>query len=682
MALLLAVDIGGTFTDSVALDTSTGSASFGKALTTPDDLVRGVMNSLLDTGADVARASMVVHGSTLVINALIQRLGVKTGLLTTVGARDVYEIGRINRPDSFNLRFQRPVPLVPRKHRYEVVERLGPDGNVVRELDEAKLRETLQVVREEGFEALAVVLLHAYRNADHERRVLELVREALPDVYVCASHEISREYREYERTSTTVANAFVGPIVEGYLSRLEDAFAEHGMKDASLLIMQSTGGVMDVKRAGRECIQMLESGPAGGVNGASTLAGELNLADVIAFDMGGTTAKATVIRGGQATMAEDYFVGDYQSGLALRVPAIDIKEVGTGGGSVAWLDDANGVHVGPRSAGASPGPAAYGLGGTEPTVTDANVVLGRLEARNFSGVGVGLREDLAREAVGTLAARLGTSIEQAALGILQIATAAMADAVRAVTVRRGLDPRDFALLAYGGAGPLHAAAVTRELGCDRLLVPSAAGVFSAFGMLDADIRQDAVQSCFVRLAAPDAAETLQRAYTELEGQARAEVESSGVPLSGIRTIRSADIRYVGQEHTLTVQLPDSEGLPDLEQVKKIFDDEHGVVYAHSAPGDPAEIVSVRVSVRGAVEQEVGARAAVTAEASPRTSRTVVFDDPETAVETAVWDRDALPEGQAVPGPVVVEDVGTSVLVWPGSTVTRLPGGLLAIDFAR
>lgn len=495
----IGVDIGGTFTDVVVFDEAKGSLALAKALSTPVELAKGVQEGLAKAAVPLHAASLLIHGTTVVVNAIIERTGAKTALVTTLGFRDVYEIGRINRPESFNLRFRKHRPLVPRENIFEIPERMLADGSVRTPLDEQAAREVAHIIKEEGFEAVAVLFLHSYRAPQHEIRMCEILRETDPNLFVSASHELSREYREYERTSTVAANAYVGPQVNRYLGDLERRVRSDGFA-GSLMIMQSNGGLSDVEMARRQCIQMMESGPAGGVVGTMALCEALDLEAAIAFDMGGTTAKASVIRRGEPSLSPDYFIGGYNEGLAIRIPVLDIVEVGTGGGSIAWLDEGGGLHVGPRSAGAEPGPVSYGRGGTEPTVTDANVVLGRLSPERFLGGEMRLNRIAAENALRERVAQpLGVELERAASGMLEIATASMANAVRRVTLERGLDPRDFTLVAYGGGGPLHAAAVAKELSIGKVVIPYAPGHFSALGMLMADLRRDYVQTLFARL---------------------------------------------------------------------------------------------------------------------------------------------------------------------------------------
>ncbi|QKW40157.1 hydantoinase/oxoprolinase family protein [Actinomadura sp. NAK00032] len=677
MPIRAAIDIGGTFTDVVGYDDVTGTLMLGKTLSTPHDLIDGVFGGLRAADVPVPELDLAVHGSTVVVNALIERKGARTALLTTAGFRDVYEIGRINRPDAFNLAFTKHRPLIPREMIFEVPERTRADGGIARALDEHRTRAVARRLAALGVESVAVVLLHAYRAPAHEIRVGEILREELPGAYVTLSHEISREYREFERTSTVVANAFVGPLVSDYLGRLADRLRTGGSGSGSgsgsgagsgpaLAVMQSNGGVTDVAAASRQCVRMLESGPAGGVVGTIALCEALGRREAIAFDMGGTTAKSAVIRDLTFPMASDYFLGGYDTGLPIRVPCLDIVEVGTGGGSVAWLDEAGGVHVGPRSAGADPGPACYGRGGTEPTITDASVVLGHLAPSGELAGGLRLDDGAARRAVGALAGRLGMDLEATAAGIIAIGAASMANSVRAVTTERGLDPRDFTLVAYGGNGPLHVGRVARELAVRRVVVPPIPALFSALGMLMADQRLDVVQTG-VRTLGDTTAEDLEEAYRTLEGECERALDAGSLRFGGLEFPRAADMRYVGQEHTVTVDVPP--GTRTVDDLKRIFDEAHGRRYGHSAPGEPAQIVSLRVSAVGRLRKPDLTKIDEGTADPPAGARTgtrgIVFDPGEGAVVTPVFARAALLAGNRITGPAAIEEPTATTLLHPG-----------------
>jgi len=670
--LRAAVDIGGTFTDVVVFDEAKSSLTLAKALSTPAELAKGVQEGLAKAAIPLDQVSSLIHGSTVVVNAIIERKGAKTALVTTKGFRDIYEIGRINRPESFNPRFRKHRPLVPREMIFEVPERMLADGSVRTPLDERAAAEVAHIIREEGFEAVAVLFLHSYRAPEHEIRMSQILREAVPNLFISVSHELSREYREYERTSTVVANAYVGPNVSNYLGDLERRLRGNGFS-GSLMIMQSNGGLSDVEMARRQCIQMMESGPAGGVVGTMALCEALDLEAAIAFDMGGTTAKACVIRRGEPSLSPDYFIGGYNEGLAVRIPVLDIIEVGTGGGSIAWLDEGGGLHVGPRSAGAEPGPASYGRGGTEPTVTDAHVILGRLSPERFLGGEMRLDRQAAETALSErLAQPLGVNLERAASGMLQVASSAMANAVRHITLERGLDPRDFTLVAYGGGGPLHAASVAKELSIRTVIIPQAPGHFSALGMLMADLRRDYVQTLFARLDDLEMVE-LEDHFQNLEAEGRQALERSGIATDRIVFERAADMRYVGQEHAVAVRMPANVADETARQeIKRLFDDAHELRYSHSAPEESADMVSLRVSAIGRLGKpqfpKIPQGDRTPPPAAHRGSRSVIFEGLG-PVKANVFDRMKLLQGSVITGPAIIEEAASTTVVEPGDTVT-------------
>ena len=553
----ITVDIGGTFTDVVGFDEDSGELLLGKSSSTPQNLVEGIFAGINESGSSLPDTTLLIHGSTVVINAVLERKGAKTALITTQGFSDIYEIGRVNRPDSFNLLFRKHRPLIPAELRFEVEERMDPQGSALIPFNHAQAVEIAKSLAESDVEAVAILFLHSYRNPDHEQRMVEILTEHAPHLYVTSSHEVSREYREFERTSTVAVNAFVGPRVSNYLDALEQRARADGMPGA-LMIMQSNGGMYDLSAARRLPVQMIESGPAAGVAGTQVLCEALGIGNAICFDMGGTTAKACAIESGLPRTTPDYFVGGYETGLPVRISVLDIQEVGTGGGSLARRDSDGGVHVGPQSADAEPGPVCYGYGGTEPTVTDANVVLGRIDPDNFLGGTMKLDAASAEQAIAsTLAEPLGLTTDAAAHGILRIANTQMANAVRAVTTAKGLDPRDFVMFAFGGAGPLHATDVARELGIGKVVIPPMPGHFSAYGMLLSSLRRDYARTLITRYSEADFDALEQACQQMIEEGGRALTEMP-VTLTGTSTIRSADMRYRGQEHTVTVTLP-----PDL-----------------------------------------------------------------------------------------------------------------------
>jgi N-methylhydantoinase A len=676
----IGVDIGGTFTDATLLDPATGSVRFGKTLTTPGDLVDGILAAILLAGGSPAVAETIVHGSTVAINAILERKGARTALVTTKGFRDVYEIGRINRPDSFNLFFRKHVPLVPRDLVFEVDERMCYDGSVARPLRDGDARAVVEQLVAEGIESVAVMFLHSYANIDHERQMVDVLRDARPELFVTASHEVSREQREYERTSTIAANAYVGPRVSQYLERFEERLAAEGFA-GNLLIMQSSGGLSDVATARVQCIQMLESGPAGGVVASRTVGAELGLDNLICFDMGGTTAKACVLQGGRADLSTDYFVGGYNEGLVVRIPVIDIKEVGTGGGSMPWINSAGGIRVGPESAGADPGPACYGRGGTRPTVTDAQVVLGRLLPDRFLGGRMTLDAGAAERAVREhIAEPLGLDAPSAAAGILAIANATMANAVRAVTTERGLDPRDFTLVAYGGAGPLHAVDIARELAIRTIVIPQAPGHFSAFGMITADLRREYARTHRARIAAESLA-GVRELVAELEAEARAWLAGTGIAAETVCLEYAGDARYVGQDHSVTIPLAlDAGDAAAVGAIKASFDAAHQQQYSHSAPDEDAELVALRVSIVGTLERprlpQIPAGGTQPAPEAMAGCRAVFFER-GSPVDAVLYDRAYLRAGNCFDGPAIVLESGSSTCVPAGVHVeVTAPGHLL------
>ena len=678
----VAADVGGTFTDIAVFDSGTGRLALGKTLTTPDRIVEGIGAGVGKAGSRFGASSLFLHGTTVAINAMLERNGARTALVTTRGFRDVYEIGRINRPQAYNLFFRKHRPLVERALRFEVNERVNAAGEVLARLDETELEAVAMRLEAERVDALAILFLHSYRNPDHELAAKGFFQRRFPGMFVSTSHELSQEYREYERTSTVVANAYVGPRVDTYLSEIE-AFLRSERFPGRFLVVQSTGGLFDAAQARSECIRMLESGPAAGVIGTQTLCEAVGLERAIAFDMGGTTAKAGVVLHGRALMATSAMVGGYNEGLPIQIPMIDIQEVGTGGGSIARLAPGGALHVGPQSAGAKPGPVCYALGGTEPTVTDANLVLGRLAAERFLGGDMRLDAEAARRAIrDRIAAPLGLEVEAAADGIIRIAAAAMANVVKRVTTERGLDAREFPMVSYGGAGPLHAVPVARELQIKRVIVPTAPGHFSAFGMLVADLRRDFVRSLFARLAdAPF--DVFDRILGEMEQAGLVDVRAAAPDAKRIEIRHGADMRYVGQEHAVSVELPtELFRTRDVAGIKAMFDAAHIERYGYASADESAEIVSLRCSVVGEMPRPALERIAAGGAAPDReaqTGRRPVYFTAEGFVPTGVFDRGRLKAGNRIAGPVLVEEYASTTVVPPGSSLEVDAHGNLLIE---
>jgi N-methylhydantoinase A len=668
-------DIGGTFTDVITFDATTKSVRLAKLLSSPD-LSQAVLDGIAETGLAIANIDTLVHGSTVVINALLERKGVRTALVTTLGFRDVYEIGRINRPDSFNLFFKKHDPLVERALRFEIDERMLPD-RIVTPLEDSAIDRLVKQLREANVEAIAVLLLHAYANPVHEQLLTQALRERLPNCFITASHELTREYREYERTSNVVANAYIGPLVDRYLGLLDQQLQRGGFA-GKFFLMQSNGGLIGPDAARRNCISLIESGPAGGVIGAQSVLADIGAANGVAFDMGGTTAKAGVVEDGIPRIAHQYFIGSYNVGLPVLTPVMDIHEVGTGGGSVASVTPFGELRVGPRSAGASPGPACYGLGGLDPTVTDANVVLGRLHADLPLAGNLRLDRAAAHSALlKGVAEPLAVSAEAAALGVVQVANAAMAYAISAVTIERGLNPADFALVAYGGAGPLHATQIARELGMQQVVIPPNPGVFSAYGMLFADPQGHASRTRITRVDA-DELPALESLVDELIGDASGRLGLGDVHADRIELY--ADMRYVGQEHTVSVAL-DRAMLSgtSVDALKQRFDAAHERCYSHSAAAERAEIVTLRCVATVFTDKPEFSSPSSSGHSEIPAFHRAVWLDAELATEIPFFARAALAPDMIVAGPAVIFEDTASTLLLLGDRLYCHPNGHLIID---
>jgi len=680
--LRIAADIGGTFTDIAAFDERSGALLLGKTLSTTRRLVEGISQGVAKAGTRLADARLFLHGSTIAINTMLERSGARVALVTTQGFRDIYEIGRVNRPDSFNLRFRKHEPLVERALRLEVKERLRYDGSVDTPMDMASLAAAADRMEKENVEAIAVLFLHSYRNPEHELQAKRFLKNRFPAAFVTVSSELSQEYREFERTSTVVANAYVGPRVHRYLEEI-DAEARRDGFSGKFMLVQSTGGLYSFREAKQDCVRMMESGPAAGVIGTQAMCEIMGIPNAIAFDMGGTTAKAGVVRDGRALTTGATMIGGYFTGLPLLTPMIDIHEVGTGGGSIARVSPTGGLRVGPQSAGAAPGPACYGLGGEEPTVTDANLLLGRLAEDRFLGGEMKLDRRAAAEAIRSrIGEPLGLAEIEAAAGILRIAAAAMSHAVKGVTTDRGLDPGEFpTLFAYGGAGPLHASMVARELRIPRVVIPTAPGHFSAFGMLLSDFRRDLVQSRFVRLEEVDLDE-LKRWFAELETQGTAAVKEANLDTRRLVLARSLDMRYVGQEHAVTVDVPLSAfSRSGKSSIKRHFDELHEERYGRGSPEEPAEIVSIRSTVTGIMKKPRLAlipRGTSKVAADAATGERRVFFPDKGWTKCRTYRRDALKAGNRIAGPALIEEHASTTVLEPGDALRVDPYGNLVI----
>ena len=669
------MDIGGTFTDLVAVDAVTGDVVRAKADTTPD-LSDGVLTALARSGVPAGSIGAFIHGTTVVINAVTERRGAPTALVTTRGFRDVLEIGRANRPDLYNLAYAKPVPFVPRHLRFEVTERMTHLGTVVQPIADADVAALAGQLAASDVRAVAICLLHSWANPQHERYLAAALREHLPGVAVVASHEISGQWREYERTSTAVLSAYVQPVVAGYLASLEAALRGQGVA-APLRAMRSSGGVSSFSRAAQAPIALLESGPVAGVMAAAELGRRLGNTNVLTLDIGGTTAKTSAVRDGEVRIDTLHHIGRTPSsaGYPVQAPTVEIIEIGAGGGSIVWSDPAGGMHVGPRSAGADPGPACYGRGGTEPTLTDANLLLGRLDPDYFLGGTRPLDAGAAEKALAVLGRNIGTDGPSAARGALRYAVAQMSHALRLVTLRRGHDPRDFVFVAYGGAGPLHAALLARELGISRTVIPPGPGHFSAFGMLASPLRGEAVRT----VVGPLASIGLAAAFVPVEAAALAELGESRDSTT-VEVARYAELRYAGQEHTLEVPVPDP-SVPDssgLAAIRAAF--ERRCLDSYSFRLDaPLEVVALRVSatepaptISWTDQSDPGPR-------PPASTRLVDLDPYGAAQEVPVLTRAELTGGQRADGPCVIEEPAATTLVLPGQTARQDEAGNLILE---
>ncbi|SME99000.1 N-methylhydantoinase A [Xaviernesmea oryzae] len=681
---IVGIDIGGTFTDLVGY--VDGKIVTSKTSTVPADPTQGIARSLELANCDPNALNEILHGSTIAINTVLERKGARTALITTAGFRDVYAIGRSNRIQAFNLFFKRPQPLVPRSLTFEIPERILASGEVLEALDEKALAGIISEIEAGGVESVAVCLLHSWANPSHERRVGEILRRALPNVFVTLSHEILREYREYERSSTTALNAFVGPRVEGYLKRLE-TYLRSGAFGGKIHIMRSNGGVMSIGQAQEQPVSMMESGPVAGMIGAGRLAKMLGLKRCIGFDMGGTTAKSSLITDGAPAIETGYVIGEEADGQPMQLPVVNIVEVGAGGGSIAWVDNAGGLHVGPQSVGADPGPACYGKGADLPVVTDADLILGRINPQRFLNGGMPLDKAASERAMmNKVGTQLGLNAVEAALGVAKIADTSMSLSVRAVSIHKGIDPRDTAMIAFGGAGPLHAIAIAREIYIPQVIIPKLPGTFSALGMLMASWRQDFVQT-FIGRVGELTEEAVNKVYQELVASAREQMKRDGISETEADYRFFADLRYAGQEHAISIPIESTAQLSgDTGEVRKRFDAEHDRRYSQSAPTEALEVVSLRLVLTAArtdnVAEEWLSRPWEPEAEAEVGSRDVVFDDASKPLKTAIYWRPALPAGFKLTGPAVIEEPNSTILIHPGDEVVVHEAGHLLVTLAK
>jgi N-methylhydantoinase A len=674
MAWRIGVDIGGTFTDVVLVDEETGHIGVAKAPTTPRDVTQGVIDGIRQglTRYRVApsQVALLAHATTIVTNALIEKKGAKAGFVATRGFRDVLELRRSSRADLYDLLQDAPAVLVPRRWRFEVTERIDAQGQVVTPLDEREIDGVIAAVRDAGLETVAVSLLFSFLNDSHERLLGERLRRVLPGVGVYLSSEILPEIREFERASTTAVCAYVGPLLAGYLDRLQSAVTALGLPQ--LYVMGSNGGVFDVAEGLRMPAMAIESGPAAGVIAAALAGRELGLPNLISFDMGGTTAKASLIADGEIAVTAEYEVGGaghlkrwlHGTGHPVRVPVIDLAEVSAGGGSIAWVDPGGALKVGPRSAGAEPGPAAYGRGGNEPTVTDADVVLGYLDREALLGGALAINLAAAEAAIREqVADPLGLGVTEAAAAIVEIVNSNMAEALRIVSVERGHDAREFALIAFGGAGPVHAAALAAELQIPEVIVPPASGAFSALGLVASDLKRDYSRTLYADLRALDPARVAE-ALAEMEATASEWLASAGIPRERCQLLRAADLRYRRQAYELTVPMAQGAVIREsLDRLATAFHDKHRQTYGHANPEEVVQLVNLRLTAIGRLPGLTLAQPPAAAPARCRT-REVWFPEDGSAPCPIHW-RDGLAAGETIAGPAIVEAMDSTIVVPPG-----------------
>ena len=673
----VATDAGGTFTDLVAFEETTGKIYVGKALTTPKDPSRGVIHSIIqsrETGLATNEVSFFVHGGTTVINAITERKGVRTALVTTEGFRDVIAIGRGNRPDLYNLHSMTPKPFVPRHLRFEVTERIDAKGKVRTPLSMPSVDVVANALAAAGVEAVAVVFLHAYINPAHEMAAAARLRMLLPGVAVTASHEISRQWREYERSNTTVLSAYIQPVMARYLANLGGALADEGIA-CPYYCMQSNGGLAEFKAAERAPLVLVESGPAGGVAGAVRVGEAIGETEILYLDVGGTTAKCSLVRSGRPVLRPDYKLewSRINQGYPLQVPVVDIVEIGAGGGSIARIDDNGGLKVGPQSAGSDPGPACYGRGGKDPTVTDAVVLTGVIDPNRFAGGRIKLQPELSSAVLESIASAFELSIVGAARAVISLAEANMINALKLVTIQRGHDPRDLTMVVSGGGGPLHAATLGRELGVKRVVIPRYAGLFSAWGMLTARPRIDLHRTQLLPLEATSLT-AVGRIFSELEQEA---LRRFGSLKNSILFDRAIDMRYAGQEHTVATQFLPGAG---FDALLAAFHAAHEKAYTFRLPDTKAELVTFHLAAEIDTPRVGIPEVAVDGTAGDAiVGQRELHTGDDGVVLAPVYDRDRLPAGAVFEGPALVEEETTTTVVWAGQRAGVDRFGLLSIE---
>lgn len=654
----VSADIGGTFTDLVFYDMETGKYTAGKTLTTPNNLSDAVINGISVEIKNLSDIDFFVHGTTAGLNAFLERKGAKVALITTKGFQDIYEIARGNRPPMYDMRYRKPTPLLKPCDSYEVNERLLTNGQEYIPVSEKSVAEAASEIKKGDYTSVAVCLINSYENEAHELEVERLLHKYLPGIPISLSHRISWEWREYERTSSTVVNAYIAPIVQNYLEFLEKRMRESNFTK-NVHIMQSGGGVITAEIAKRTPIQTLMSGPVGSAVGIHALSKMLDYPNLIGVDMGGTSYDVSLIVEGRPDVSNEV----YLEGFPILVPMVNIHTIGAGGGSIAWIEG-GGLRVGPKSAGADPGPASYGLGGKDPTITDANVVLGHIDLDGFLGGKMELNLEAAKEAMARVAEPLEMSLKQLAQGICDIADAKMADAIRQLTVRKGIDPREFVLVAFGGAGPMHACSTAEELEISQVLIPEMPGTFSAWGMLLSDIRQDLARTYQHNLRKVDAEEIAIK-FEEMTTEAMSLLIRQDISEDQAQFLRSADIRYVGQEYTVRVNF--GSGIIDqkaLDETITSFHEQHHMIYGFNNPEGEVESVNLRLVGLGVLDKKPKIKAEIfnSEVPIPRKTQTSIFNGVE--YDTSIYQREELLYGQEIFGPAIIEELTATTVVPP------------------
>jgi len=691
----IGIDIGGTFTDIVCIEED-GSTLVRKVPSTPDNYSRCILQTfpgiIEEKKSSPDRIQEIIHGTTVATNALLQGTGASTALITTIGFRDVLELRRIRMPELYNWNWDKPPDLVERRWRKEVEERIDAKGNIIKPLNTQQAEVVIDQIAAEGIESLAICLINSYTNPIHEEKLADIVRQRYPLINISLSSQILREVREYERTATTVVNAYVLPLVKTYVDSLQNSLKNLGIK-SPLLIMQSNGGVMTAKASTEQPVFIIESGPAAGVIASQALAKKLDLANVITFDMGGTTAKASIIEGGNLQIATEYEVGSSLSsasrlikggGHLIRIPAIDVAEVGAGGGSIAWLDAAQELHIGPKSAGSYPGPVCYSKGGTEVTITDANLVLGYINPEGLVGGGLPLDQEKAKTALAKqIAEPLGLGLVTAAYGIHLLGNSTMIRAVRAVSTERGRDLRDFVLIAFGGSGPVHACQMARSLEMRQAVIPPHSGLFSAFGLLSADIAHHRIQTCYQNSRKANLKE-LNHLMKRMETEVMELLQKEGFSLEEIEMYRAIDLRYSGQSYELT--LPVSKGpisTDTIHKLEKAFDKEHEKTYGHRASVDESyTLVNLRLVGR-VMQHTISLASSSLNEISSKKncSRDAYFGPKYGWIVTPLLTRSDL-LGNSKKGPFLIDEFDTTIVIQPDCQVTVDDSGNLIIDLSK